>query len=230
MVKLPRDPGSEETVDLKRNGTTVMTFPAVADTIVADTALSQTSVYQYTALVQTTTPTGTGNMVTAQTLAPTGHNFTWQTFLLGDGNGSALYDVAIIHDTLAYACGEIYLSGDPLAYNLVACNRDSFELQRIRFNSSCTAVLYPPLRAIWAFSHDRILLTNGGAIATYDGSTSSIDCGVNPLLSGAIGKIFGFNQNDVYVVGGAGSLVRFDGSTWQRLESGTTTRIDDVWE
>jgi len=33
----------------------------------------------------------------------TNHEFTWQTFTLGDGGSSVLYDVAIINDTLAYA-------------------------------------------------------------------------------------------------------------------------------
>ncbi len=39
----------------------------------------------------------------------TSHNYAWQTFILGDGNSSVLYDAAIIYDTLIYAVGEIYL-------------------------------------------------------------------------------------------------------------------------
>ena len=39
----------------------------------------------------------------------TSHNYAWQTFILGDGNSSVLYDAAIINDTLIYAVGEIYL-------------------------------------------------------------------------------------------------------------------------
>jgi hypothetical protein len=52
---------------------------------------------------------------------------------------------------------------------------------------------------------------------------------MNSLLRGAINRIYGFDPNDIYIVGGAGTIVHFDGSTWRRLESGTTTRINDAW-
>ncbi|MGH2567361.1 MAG: hypothetical protein ACRDGA_03410 [Bacteroidota bacterium] len=52
----------------------------------------------------------------------TSHNFSWRTFVLGDGAGSILRDVAIINDTLAYAVGEVRMKDslgnwDPEIYN-----------------------------------------------------------------------------------------------------------------
>jgi hypothetical protein len=212
-----------------------MTMAAVADTNIADTALTQTTAYQYTArLTANNETTGTSNTISAQTLAPTSHNFTWQTFLLGDGNNSSLYDVAIVNDTLIYAVGELYLRdstgsiGDT-PYNLALWNGRTWEIKRAPFIGPCSAVDYPPLKAIWALSATNILVTNGGSIVRYDGTNSVMDCRMNSLLRGAINRIYGFDPNDIYIVGGAGTIVHFDGSTWRRLESGTTTRINDAW-
>jgi hypothetical protein len=33
----------------------------------------------------------------------------------------------------------------------------------------------------------------------------------------------------MYFVGRSGNIVHYNGTTWQRLESGTTTRINDAW-
>ena len=222
---------SGETLAMQRDGATVMTFPAVADTNIVDTALTQTTTCQYTATLSSgASLTGTSNSISAQTLTPTSHNFTWQTFLLGDGNNSALYDVAIIGDSLAYAVGEIYLTGDPAAYNLVRWNGSAWELLRIQSTGPCSGgVSYPPLRAVRVLSPSDVLMTDGGAVFQYDGTNTMIDCRMNPLLSGEMNKIFAFRSNDVVIVGDIGTIVNYDGRIWQRLESGTTTNILDAW-
>jgi hypothetical protein len=164
----------------------------------------------------------------------TSHNFIWRLDTLGAGNGSVLNDVAILNDTLAYAVGEIYLKDstgqfDPQAYNASKWNGKNWELKRIPFIGSCSAVLYPPIKAIWTFSDNSILLTNGGSIVNYDGVNATMDCRMNSLLTGAINKIHAFNTQDVYAVGNKGTIVHFSGSTWQKLESGTTIDIVDIW-
>ena len=224
------NPTSNETFSLQRDGVTVLIFPAVADTTISDTALTQTTTYQYTArLSANNETTGTGNTISAQTLAPTSHNFAWQTFLLGDGNGSAFYDVALINDTLAYACGEIYLTGDPQAYNIAKWDGTSWVLMRIPFIGPCSAVDYPPLKAVWAISANQILVTNGGAVATYNGLTTTLDCRMNPVLAGAINRVYATSAQEIYAVGNNGTIVYYNGSTWQRVESGTRTDILDAW-
>ncbi len=37
------------------------------------------------------------------------------------------------------------------------------------------------------------------------------------------------NENNIWAVGDKGTIVHFNGSTWQKLESGTDTRLRDVW-
>lgn len=217
------NPASNETVALQRNGATVLAFAAVAETTIADTALAQSTAYQYTAtLVASNLRTGTSNTVSAQTLAPTSHNFTWQTFLLGDGNGSALYDIALINDTLAYAVGEIYLSGDPTPYNIAKWNGEQWALQKLTYQG------YPPvIHFVFAVNANDIWFDPW---FHWDGQQ------FNEL---PIDRIFIGNRwhrmwgvgNTLFVVGNGGAIVYSadHGSTWHRIESGTTTSILDAW-
>ena len=50
-----------------------------------------------------------------------------------------------------------------------------------------------------------------------------------PNPNGTIEKIWGNSTSSIYGVGNAGSIVLYNGSQWQRIESGTTTDINDVW-
>jgi hypothetical protein len=171
----------------------------------------------------------------------TSHNFTWQTYTFGGQAGSCtLYDVAIINKNDIWAVGEIYLLDsagvpDPNAYNAVHWDGNQWELKRIRYYGSCSAVEFPPLKAIWAFSDSSIVITNGGSIGWFNGNTVSLDCGVSPLLTGAINKIWGTSKNDIYVVGNSGSIAHYSAGSlgqneqWSRIESGTDLNIYDIW-
>jgi hypothetical protein len=82
---------------------------------------------------------------------------------------------------------------------------------------------------VWAFSADNILFTNGGSIVRFDGTNAVMDCGMNSLLTGAIIKIYAFTPQDIYAVGYIGTIVHYNGTTWTKLESGTTSTINDIW-
>lgn len=164
----------------------------------------------------------------------TSHNFKWEVTTLGGGSSSILYDVAIVTDTLAYAVGVMYQRDslgilDPNAFNMARWNGISWQLSRIPFIGSCSAVTYPPIRAIWAFSYHYLLLTNGGAVVRFDGRNSVMDCGMNPLLAGAIDRFYAIDSNNVYAVGNTGSIVHFNGSSWQKLATGTTLDFKDIY-
>jgi hypothetical protein len=174
------------------------------------------------------------NKVTATTLDTTSHNFTWQTFEFGEiTSQSHLFDVAIIDENDIWAVGEIYMNDslgnpDPSSYNAVHWNGQSWEPKRIYYYGACSAVTYPPLTAIWSFDANNIVVTNGGSIGWFNGSTINLDCRVNPLLTGAINKIWGSSRNDLYVVGGAGSIANYNGNSWTKIESGTSLFLADI--
>ncbi len=168
----------------------------------------------------------------ATTMDTTSRSFSFQIDTLGTSS-SVLSDVAIVRadpdSPLVYAAGEIYLQGDPDAYNVAKWDGTSWELMRIPFIGPCSAVDYPPLKAIWAISANQILVTNGGAIATYNGTTTTLDCRMNSLLIGAINKLYATSAQDIYAVGDNGAIVHYSSGTWRRVESGTTIPLTDVY-
>ncbi|MEO8400025.1 MAG: hypothetical protein ABI550_09475, partial [Ignavibacteriaceae bacterium] len=140
----------------------------------------------------------------------------------------------IINDTCIYGVGAVYLNDslgntDPDAYNTVHWDGYSWEVKRIRYYGSCSAVEYPPIKAIWAFSENNIAITNGGSVAWFDGDKLNLDCEVNPLLNGAINKIWGISSNDLYIVGNNGTIVHYNGQNWQKVESGTDIDLRDIY-
>lgn len=164
----------------------------------------------------------------------TSHNFNWQTWTFGEHSSSVLNDVAIIDENNIWAVGEIYLNDslgqpDPHAYNAVHWDGTNWELRKIYYYGSCSAVEYPPLRAIWAFSENNIILTNRGSIGFFDGNNVNLDCRVNPLLTSAINKIWGTSSEDLYIVGNSGNIAHYNGTSWQKIESGTDLHLYDIY-
>ncbi|MBI5473053.1 MAG: hypothetical protein HY961_11985 [Ignavibacteriae bacterium] len=229
-------PANNETLSLQRDGSTVLTFAVVADTNIADTALTQTSTYQYTATLQTANATtGKGNTLAVQTLAPTSHDWHFTIDSLGVAS-STLYDVAIISDSSAWVVGELYLrdsSGnvDPVLYNAAHWNGTTWKCKRIRVLYRGSWIL-PQLNAIFAFSATDIWLSSGVPIHG-DGQNWTqyhlFDMGILSQSDGSINKIWGNNSSDLWFVGNRGTIAHYTSGTWQRVESGTTVNLLDVW-
>jgi hypothetical protein len=173
------------------------------------------------------------NELSVTTMDTTSHNFTFETWTFGEHSSSVLYDVAILDENNIWAVGEIYINDslgqpDPNAFNAIHWDGIDWELKRIYYYGACSAVEYPPLRAIWAFSENNIVITCGGSIGWFDGNTVNLDCGVNPLLTGAINKLWG-SSSDLYVVGNNGNIAWYNGTEWTKIESGTELNINDIW-
>jgi len=194
------------------------------DTVLLDSDLLPSSYYNYRVA-------GRGIVskeVTITTMDTISHDFTWETFTFGgEGGSSYLLDVAIINENNIWAVGIIYTADDN--YNAVHWNGSQWELKKILYYGECSAVMYPPLKAIYAFSGEEIVLTNGGSIGLFDGNAVDLDCGVNPLLTGAINKIWGTSSSDFYVVGNNGNIAHYNGNSWMKIESGTALDFQDIW-
>ena len=166
----------------------------------------------------------------------TSSNFTWQTFTFGGNAGSCvLNDVAIINDTLAYAVGAIYLKDslgnpDPNAYNLVKWDGHSWQLLRIQFytvrgNSSRTSY---PTSSILAVNDSNIWIAmDGDQVARWNGKEQT-DVAFLPN-SFSIKKLWGENSNSIYAVGDNGNIIHYINGVWQKIESGTSLDIRDIW-
>ncbi len=174
----------------------------------------------------------TTNKVTFTTMDTTSNNFTWQTFTFGGNAGSCnLYDVAIVNDTLAYAVGSIYLTDstgqpDPNAYNLVKWNGENWKLLRTQFYTFCnqSSTGSYPTQAVIAISDTEIWTSSYTEVAVSSNSKEfRIIC--TPVQ---ISKMFSFN-NTVYTVGKNGNIGLYSNGAWQKIESGTTADINDIW-
>lgn len=166
----------------------------------------------------------------------TSHNFVWKIDTLGDGNSSALYDVIIINDTLIFATGEIYLKDstgrfDPLPNNLASWNGSQWRVKKVTVNYKGNQVT-PPLEGIFAFSLSDLWLSSGVPVHGDNVSWTQyhlFDMGVLTQNDGSLSKLWGRNSNDLYFVGRKGTLVHYDGGSWQKIASGTSTNISDIY-
>ena len=212
-----------------------------AETIITDTRLLPAHHYSYQAfLIKDQKRIAQSEKQNVNTLDTTSHNYTWQTFTFGGEAGSCvLYDCAILSEDNIWCAGAIYLKDslgnpDPNAYNAVHWDGQQWELKRIPFTGWCSAVQFPPLRSILVFTENDIWFARGGSLVHYNGSTFYNDCDMNSLLEGSINKIWGTDSNNIYAVGGAGSIAHYNGSSWQKLESpagadATDFDFQDIW-
>ena len=168
------------------------------------------------------------------TMDTTSYNFTFETITFGGQIGSSvLFDVAIINENNIWAVGEIWIADTSALgytkYNAVHWDGNSWELKRIRTNS-CGGVEYPPIKAIFAFSAGDILFAHiDGSITHFNGLNFINDCSLISQLNGSANKIWGLSKDDYYVVSGNGFIAHYNGQSWQRIESGTTLNINDIW-
>jgi len=181
-------------------------------------------------------PAGGGEIVSNEvsftTMDTTSHNFTWQIFEFGNFSNSAFFDVAIINENDIWAVGEIYVADTSSTgytmYNAVHWDGNKWVLKKIYTYSNCSSIDYAPLRSICAFSSNNIVVTSGGGMWWYDGIRWKSECTINPLLTGAINKLWGKSSSDLFAVGNIGNIFHWDGKRWTKIESGTDVSFKSI--
>jgi len=232
-------------LEVTRNGETAFSVTLSAnDTTLYDSTLSPNKPYTYQAAISSIRNPVSSNKVTATTLDTTNHNFSWQTYTLGDaGAGSSvLNDIAIINDTLAYAVGEIYVNDytgnpDPYPYCLAKWNGKTWSFKKLYYKdkdyqgNEFISVL-SNIRGILALSSTDIWFA-AGSIFHWSGIDSIAEFSYRILtpsgLLPGINKLWGNSNNNIYGVGNLGSIVHYTNGNWQKIESGTTSQIYDIW-
>jgi hypothetical protein len=164
------------------------------------------------------------------TMDTTSHNFTWQTFTFGEHSSSVLYDVAIINENNIWAVGEIYMNDsvgnpDPTIYNAVHWDGNEWELKRIPFTYN-GQTFYSGIRAIFAFNENDIWF--GVASLMHWNGTIYQSISTASFFPATVNKMWGTSSNDFYIVGTNGQIAHYNGTNWQRIESGTNANIVDI--
>jgi hypothetical protein len=214
----------------------------VEDTLVVDTHLLPARAYRYQATVsspnaQSSVSSPPLNFSTADT---TTHAVVFSTESLGAGGAtSILYDVAILSDTpgqeKAVAVGGIVLRDsagrlDPIDYSLAQWNGQTWSVKRLYYNSDRPIA---SIRGLWCCRPDSIWLA-AGSVFLWDGASSQAQLSFSRLTlpnpDATIDALWGNAGSGLYGVGNAGTIVRYSGgSGWQRLESGTSIDMKDIW-
>lgn len=201
---------------------------AIADTIFKDDGLTPAKQYNYQAFVfKDGSIAAASNILKATTMDTTTHNYVWTVDTIGL-YGSRLYDVFAISEDDVWAVGEIEM-GEIDLYNAVHWDGQDWEITQITFTGWCSAVEFPPLKAIFTFSENDIWYARAGSLVHFDGNIYFNDCDMNGLLDGSINKIWGSNSNNLLIIGNSGTIVHHKNNVWQKIESGTQIRLTDIW-
>ncbi|MDF1612634.1 glucosyl transferase [Stygiobacter electus] len=227
-ITLPRN------VTITRDGSSLFNFTLTTkDTTLYDSTLAPNKSYTYQALLSPLG--GQSDKIVATTLDTTSHNFSWQTFTFGDpGAGSSiLYDVAIINENNICAVGEFYKKDstgqiDPRLYNLLKWNGSKWSTQRVFFTNNRGQTFLAPILSIFVFSQNDILL-GMDQIIHWDGNNFKEYEISSTVFHSWINKIWGVSGQDFYIVGNDGNIAHYSSSNWQKLESGITSQIYDIW-
>jgi len=219
-------------INLTRDENSLNSFTLTqTDTVITDTTLQPNSTYTYQTSAVINGVEELSDTLQVHSLNVSSDNFTWQTFTFGDPNygSSLLRDVLIIDENNIWAVGEIYNDTTAISCNAVHWDGSSWELIKIKTNA-CGGVDYPPIQAIFAFSSDDILFAHiDGSISHYDGVEFTNDCSLIIQLNGSANKIWGMSRNNFYVVSGNGFIAHLENGQWTKIESGTSTDINDIW-
>ena len=229
------DASQPRTVAVQQDGQRVLTAQmTTADSVFVVEGLLPRRTYSYVAQrLRDTSVIDVSSPVQATMMDTTTHNFMFHLDTLGV-TSSMLNDVAIVNDRLAYAVGEVYLRDstgqfDDTPYNLAKWNGQMWSTQRVPVPLCTNGSGFFPLRSIHQFGPSDIWMTGGGDMIHWDGQAFRGDCSMNSLIQGAINKIWGCSSSDLYAVGNMGTIVHYSNGIWQRLESGTTVTLNDVW-
>ncbi|MBL0177150.1 MAG: hypothetical protein IPP94_18205 [Ignavibacteria bacterium] len=223
-----RDSISSWTLALRRDGKTVSTLTVLGkDTLLTDAGLEPSHTYTYSAVrIVDTTVKEKSNDLRVTTEAPTSSAFQWRIDSLGGATSSTLYDVAIIRTdpSLIYAVGDLYLPGESKRYNLAVWDGSGWSLERIPYRYEGRD-FYSPITTVIAFGANDIWFAGNGVLR-WDGS-QYIPMPLPSDVWGAywINKIWGTSSSNIYIVGDNGSIAHYNGSTWRKIESGTTLPI-----
>ncbi len=224
-ISLPAD------VELLKDGIHSETISLTsADTILYIDSLLPNKTYNLTSFIQSNNQSINAS-VPVSTMDTTSHNFTWQTWTFGGDAGSCnFYDVAVINENDIWAVGQVNIADTSIngytTYNAAHWNGLEWEMWRLQFYTFCgeTSTGSYPARSIIAFSSNDLWITSGSQITHFDGVNQlSIEC-----IPVSVNKLWGSNDNDLYVVGQIGKIAHYQNTQWTKIESGTDMSLVDM--
>ncbi|MBD3225752.1 MAG: hypothetical protein GF313_13570 [Caldithrix sp.] len=214
------------------------------DTIISDLDLKPSTTYGYTAYREAEgQQAGKATTLDITTMDTTSHDFEWDIYEFGadSGGSSALYDVAIIDENDIWAVGEIHTSETDKwnedstkwirPYNAVHWDGQEWELKYIYVDYRGKPNL-APLKGVFAMDDGKVIFSSGLPYLPTNNEWKLYhlwDMGILDENDGGVDNIWGTSLSNLYFAGRKGTIVHYNGNSWQRIESGTTQSIRDIW-
>ena len=230
-VTLP-DSGDVSTFTLDRDDSTVATYTCNdGDTLIIDEGLTPDTDYIYgVRFLKDDKTKAESDPVAVHTVDTTSHAISyWEIDTLGISGG--IYDLWIVSENNIWAVGEITVDDPDSSFN--GTGRQNFNAARwdgekwnlIRMERGA------PMESIWYFDDNNIWAA--GIPIHWDGEKWTYyhlwDMGILNADDGGVEHIWATSPDNIYFAGNKGSIVHYDGSTFTKMESGTTCRLEDVW-
>jgi hypothetical protein len=131
--------------------------------------------------------------------------------------------------------GEIYVPDSTgqseEIYNAVHWDGKKWNLKKVPVRDLGGFTFYTALKAVIGFSPNDVWVAGDADLIHWNGSFWSGKALFITDLSfnGQVLKMWGTSGSNIYCVGRNGAIYHFDGSNWQKLSSGTTVDIQDIW-
>ncbi len=175
------------------------------------------------------------NKISFTTMDTTSNNFTWQTYTFGDpsAGSSGLNDVAIIDENNIYSVGEIYKNDstgkpDPQPYNIVHWDGNNWTPLKAPYDYQ-GRLYYHPIQSVLTFNANDILFCGNGILHWNGTIYEPFPIRTSVWGEYQINKIWGINNDNFYIVGNVGNIAHYQNGNWQKIQSGTTTNLNDIW-
>jgi hypothetical protein len=172
------------------------------------------------------------NELSVTTMDTTSHDFTFETYTFGSIGSSTLYDVAIINENNIWAVGEILVADTSqngyTTYNAVHWDGSDWQFKRIMFYTICGQQHQNAYAAssIFSFSENDIWVGMQGSQIARLNDTTQISTQCIPI---SVRKLWGTDSQNLYAVGINGQIAHYNGTNWQRIESGTELDFHDIY-
>src|SRR5690606_6692848 len=173
------------------------------------------------------------NELLVTTLTPTSQEFTWQAYSWGMHSSSEIRDIAIIDENNIWCVGEIYLSdslgnNDHQAYAIATWDGNQWVLKKLFYDNNIPVTP----QGIFVLTPNEVYLTSG-SIFLWDGISSSVHLVYSrlnlPDPFATLEKIWGNSNSFIYGVGNRGSMVLYNGTNWQKIETSTDINFRDIY-
>jgi hypothetical protein len=151
------------------------------------------------------------NELSITTLDTTSQNFSFEILEFGDGFESSYFnDVWIFNSDDIWVCGNVF-TNDSTDGNLYQWNGSYWKAHRLNFVD---------MEGIWGI--DTIMYLASGGLWKYD-RVNLIRQNIEGTFSQgqSVHKLWGSSESNIYGVGPWGTIVRYDGTQWTKIEFDT---------